>query len=252
MHDPFFWLVAVPAVLIVGISKGGFGGGIGMVGVPLMSLAISPNMAAAIMLPILCVMDLFGVYAWRGKWHRTNMRILIGAAMLGIALGAATFRWMDADMIRMVIGLVAVGFALNWWFRRDDGNAPPRPPSLARGGFWGSIAGFTSFVAHAGGPPVAVYLLPQRLDKSVYQATTVIFFIAVNYIKLIPYTALGQFSPQVLWTALILAPLAPLGVWLGWKLHHRVSGPLFYQVAYGFLFLTGLKLIWDGAAALMG
>ena len=249
LTDPLFLALAVPAVLIAGISKGGFGGGVGIMAVPLMSLAIAPPQAAAIMLPILCVMDVVLVWNFRGKWDSVNMRILIAAAILGIALGTASFRYMDVATTRLMIGLIAVGFTLNYWFRDRGVQAVARGPSVWRGGFWGTVAGFTSFTAHAGGPPVGVYLLPQHLDKTVYQATTVILFIVVNYIKLIPYTWLGQFTTENLLTSAAFAPLAVVGVLLGVWLHHRISRDAFYRVCYVFLFLTGLKLLFDGVTA---
>ena len=250
IHDPFFYLMAVPAILIAGVSKGGFGGGLGVVAVPLLTLAVSPVQAAAVMLPILCFMDLFGVWAYRGKWDRANLRIMLPASIVGIVIGALLFRHLTAAHIRLIVGVIAVGFTLRYWLGASGRTPEPRPRSWLRGGFWSATAGFTSFVSHAGGPPVGVYLLPQRLDKTVYQATTVIFFITVNYVKLVPYTLLGQFTPGNLGTSLVLLPLAFAGMALGIWLHHRVSERRFFQVCYVLLFLTGLKLLYDGLSSL--
>lgn len=245
--DPIFYLLALPAVLIAGISKGGFGGGLGVVSVPLMALVVPPQQAAAIMLPILCLMDLIGVWAYRGKWDPPNMRILLPAAVVGIGIGSLAFGALDSNAIRLLIGMIAVGFTVNWWWRRRHPlRRADAPPSVVKGGFWGMVAGFTSFVAHAGGPPINIYLLPQNLHKTVYQATTVIFFIVVNYVKLVPYTLLGQFDAGTLKTAAVLVPLVPVGMLLGIWLHKRAADRLFYLVCYGFLFVTGLKLTWDG------
>ncbi|MGP1397964.1 MAG: sulfite exporter TauE/SafE family protein [Inquilinaceae bacterium] len=249
--DPWFYAVAVPAVLIAGISKGGFGGGIAVMAVPLMSLSISPPQAAAILLPLLCLMDLFGIHAYRRRWDAPNLRILVPAALVGIAIGAATFRYLEPGPIRLLIGTIAIGFALFYWLRPILAGSKlpaPRGPSKARGGFWGALAGFTSFVAHAGGPPLSVYLLPQRLDKSAFVGTTVVFFLVVNYVKLVPYAWLGQFTGANLMTALVLAPLVPIGMGLGFILHRVVPERLFYEVCYVFVFLTGTKLIYDGFA----
>jgi uncharacterized membrane protein YfcA len=243
--DPLFYLMAVPAVLLAGISKGGFGGGLGILAVPLMSLAVAPPQAAAVMLPILCVMDLMGVWAYRGKWDRANMVILVPAAVLGIALGALTYRYMDATLVRYLIGFLAVGFTLDYWLRPADASA--RGPSLSRGGFWGAVSGFTSFVAHAGGPPLGVYLLPQRLHRTRFVGTAAVFFIVVNYVKLVPYAWLGQLNLGNLSTSLVLAPLAPLGMGLGLWLHSRVSEVWFYRVCYTLLFGAGIKLLLDAA-----
>lgn len=252
--DPLFYLVAVPAVLVAGISKGGFGGGLGIVAVPMLALAIGPVQAAAIMLPILCAMDVFGLIAYRRRADWTNLLRLVPGAMIGILIGAVTFRWFDADAVRLTIGLIAVLFTLQHWTGfgpRRPSDRPPGPSHL-RGGAWGSVAGFTSFVAHAGGPPVQFYLLPQKIDKTLYVGTTVWFFFAVNYVKLVPYTMLGLFSAENLATSLVLLPLAPIGIWAGVRLHGLVSQRLFYRIAYGLLMLTGLKLCWDGVTGLLG
>ncbi len=245
--DPVFLLAAVPAVVITGISKGGFGGGLGSMAVPLMALVISPVQAAAIMLPILCCMDLFGLWAYWRKWSVRHLMIIFPAAVLGIVLGTATFRYLDADFIRLLIGSIAVMFPAYCWLKaRNQGFGSPK---TWVGRACGTLAGFTSFVAHAGGPPINMYLLPQKLDRTVYQATTVIFFTGVNYVKLLPYGWLGQLSGENLGTSLILLPLVPVGMGLGIWLHKRVSERLFYRVCYLFLFLTGCKLIYDGVVA---
>jgi len=245
IHDPLFYGVAVVAVLITAISKGGFGGGLGVMAVPLMSLVIDPIRAAAILLPILCLMDIFGVWAYRRTWDGANLRILIPAAVVGIAVGTALVRLIDEDFIRVLVGLIAVLFSLDYWIRRGRVSGNVQRLSRAKGGLWGGLAGFTSFLAHAGGPPVSVFLLPQRMDKSVLVGTTAIFFISVNYLKLIPYAYLGQLSAANLRESLVLAPLAPIGIGLGVWLHNRVSEKLFYQVSYVLVFLTGAKLLWD-------
>jgi uncharacterized membrane protein YfcA len=247
IDDPWFYVAATVALLIVGISKGGFGGGLGVVGVPLMSLTISPLTAAAIMLPILCLMDLFSVRAYRRKWDPVNLRILIPAAMVGIAIATVTFKYVDVTFTKLLVGGIAVSFTLDFWLRvlRRKVQGPPQDPSILRGGFWGALSGFTSFIAHAAGPPLSVYMLPQRLNRTVLVGTTVIFFTVVNYVKVLPYAWLGQFDTGNLLTSLVLAPLAPIGVTLGVWLHHRISDLSFYRVCYLLLLLTGLKLLWD-------
>ncbi len=245
--DPWFYLAAVPAVLIVGISKGGFGGGLGVMAVPLMSLVIPPLQAAAIMLPILCIMDLVSIWAFRRYRDAPALRVLLPAAMVGLVVATATFHLVDATFVRLLVGAVAVLFALDFWLRPRRAQGPAREPSVLRGGFWGLVAGFTSFIAHAGGPPLSVYLLPLRMNKSVLVGTTIVFFIVVNYAKILPYAWLGQFQVGNLATSLVLAPLAPLGVRLGVWMHHRVSERLFYQVSYVLVFLVGAKLLTDVA-----
>jgi uncharacterized membrane protein YfcA len=240
-----FYLLATIAIIIVGISKSGFGSGIGVLGVPLMSLVIPPAQAAAIMLPLLCIMDIFNVLHYRQRFDRKNLIILVPAALVGIFVGTFTFRYLSDNHIRILLGVISVLFVGNFFRKKQDGK-PAVEPNRFKGSFWGAIAGFTSFGVHAGGPPVNIYLLPQKLDKTIFVGTTVIFFAMVNYVKLIPYALLGQLNGENLLISLILAPLVPLGVWLGIKLHDRVNERLFYNLAYFFLLVTGVKLLYDG------
>jgi len=247
--DPFFFAVAIPAVLIMGVSKGGFGSGLGIMATPLVALAVPTPQAAAIMLPILLVMDATGLVAYRGTFHRKNLGLLLAGGVTGIALGALTFRYFSEAVIRAALGAMALAFVAH---RMHQGgtDAPAVTPSRARGFLWSTLSGLASTIAHAGGPPLSVYLLPQKLDKAILVGTTVIFFAAINAVKLVPYVWLGLFDTRNLLTSLALAPLAPFGIWLGVWLMRRLSQDVFYRVAYTMLTLVGMKLLWDGARAL--
>ena len=247
--DPLFYLLAIPAVLLTGISKGGFGSALGGIGVPIMALAISPVHAAAILLPVLCFMDLVGVRVYFGKWDLENLKIMIPGAIVGILIGSVTFGMLTEDMIRILIGGIAVAFTLNTWLGLAA-KQKPASRSLLKGTFWSGVSGLTSFLAHAGGPPAMVYMLPQRLDKTRYVATISMFFMFVNFTKLLPYAWLGQFSMANLATSLLLAPLVPIGVWLGLWLQDRVNTLWFYRISQTCLFLTGVQLIYQGTANL--
>ncbi len=244
-----FYVAAVAGILLTGIFKGGFGAGPGGIAVVLMTMFIAPADAAGIMLPILCAMDVFGVLAYRRRFAREHLRIMLPGALLGIVLGALAFGVVPVNVVRLFIGVIAVSFALNRWFRIAErlGTRGRRPGPIV-GALCGAVSGFTSTLAHAGGPPVAVYLLPQRLDKTSFVGTSVMFFAAVNYAKLVPYYALGQLSAGNLGLALLFAPLAPLGIWLGLKLERRLPERPFYAIAYALLFATGAKLIYDAIA----
>lgn len=244
IDDAWFYATAVVAVLILGVAKGGLAGGIGLVAVPLMSLRIDPARAAAILLPILMLMDATALRSWWGKWDAYNLRTTAPGAVLGTLIGLATFDLLSPDALRVMVGSIALVFALRWWLVRDAG--PPRAPSHARGMFWSTLAGFTSFSVHAGGPPLHIYLLSQRLDKMTFQATTVAFFFTVNWLKLGPYAWLGQLDGSNLATSLLLAPLAPIGILLGTWLHHRIDEKIFFRIVYASLVVLGLKLIQDG------
>jgi len=130
------------------------------------------------------------------------------------------------------------------WLGRDSG--PPHAASHVRGTFWSTLAGFTSFSVHAGGPPLHIYLLSQRLDKTTFQATTVAFFFGINWLELGPYAWLGQLDGSNLATSLLLAPLAPVGIALGTRLHQRIDERIFFRVVYASLVVLGLKLIQGG------
>ena len=248
---PFaFYPVAAFAILLTGISKGGFAGAAGGLAVPLMTLFVDPAMAAGIMLPILCAMDIFSVHAYRGKWSRKHLAALVPGALVGIVLGGLAFGVMSADAVRLIVGVISVTFALNQAFGITQRvatrlAAEPVPPGRVAGMFWGTASGFTSTLAHAGGPPFAIWMLPQKLDRTTLVATSAVFFLVVNYVKLLPYALLGQLNTGNLATALLFAPLAPAGIWLGVWLHRRIPERGFYMVSYVLLFVTGVKLIWD-------
>lgn len=248
--DPLFYAFAIPAVILVGLAKGGFGGPLSLLGVPMMSLVIAPVQAAGIMLPILVVMDMAGLFAYRGKYDTASLKILLPAAILGIGIGYLTAAYVSDAHVRLLVGLVAVLFALDA-FRGGARRAEPKPQRPFAGRFWGLIAGFTSFVSHAGGPPYQIYMLPLRLDPVRFAGTTVIFFTTMNAIKLVPYAALGQFDTVNLATSAVLLPLAPLATLAGAFAVKRIKPALFYRITYTAVGIIGVKLLWDGLSDLL-
>ena len=242
-----FWALAVAATFLFGMSKAGFGGAAGSLGVPLMALAVSPVFAAAVMLPILLVIDIIGVVVFRGRSDRANLRIILPGAMLGIGVGWLTFGHVDARWIKLLIGIEAVLFAIDR-FRaaRRSAIAVASAPTLGPGIFWSALAGFTSFVSHAGGPPIMQYLMPQNMDKMRLVGTTVIFFTVVNFAKLGPYAQLGLVDLSFLGVSLLLAPVIPLGYYTGYRLLKTVDMRGFNLVTAWTLLIAGAKLIYDG------
>ena len=216
-----------------------------------MSLFIAPAEAAGIMLPILCAMDIFGVQVYWRAWSRAQVRIMLPGAIVGIAVGAFAFGAMPVNAVRLLIGCISILFAVNAWFRLTERIArrlvaEHHPPGPRAGALWGSLSGFTSTLAHAGGPPYTIYMLALGVDKTTFVATSAVFFFAVNYIKLIPYYFLGQLNTANLTTALVFAPLVPIGVWIGVWIHRRISADHFFKATHLLLFASGLKLVYDG------
>ena len=244
-----FWLLAVAATFLFGMSNAGFGGAAGSLGVPLMALAVSPVFAAAVMLPILLAIDIIGVVVFRGRSDTANLRIILPGAMLGIGVGWLTFGHVDARWIKLLIGIEAVLFAIDR-FRaaRSSGIAVASAPTLGPGIFWSALSGFTSFVSHAGGPPIMQYLMPQNMDKMRLVGTTVIFFTVVNFAKLGPYAQLGLVDLSFLAVSLLLAPVIPVGYYVGYRLLQAVDMRGFNLVTAWTLLAAGTKLIHDGIA----
>lgn len=247
LSDPLFYAACIPAVIFYGISKGGFGGGLGVAAVPLMSLVMSPVQAAGILLPILCVMDLMTLWAYRGKWVWPELNTLLPAALIGIATGTLLFGTMSAGVVKLIVGVIALLFTVHAWLSRQR-QVDPKTNFVSKkfGLLSGAGAGFTSFIAHAGGPPINMYLLRRPLNKTEFVATTAVFFAIVNYVKLVPYGWLGQLATDNLIASLVLVPFAPVGIWLGVWLHNNVSDRLFFRFVYSLLFVVALKLISDG------
>jgi uncharacterized membrane protein YfcA len=247
--DVAFYAAAIPAVLIAAVSKGGFGSGAGFVAAPLLALVMPPAQAIGLLLPLLMLMDVTGLRSYWRKWDWGHARLLMAGAVPGVLIGWWLFRSISSDGVRLLVGLLAVGFVA-FQAARSYGYLMPRPgdPGKGPGLFWGMVMGVTSFVSHAGGPPASMYLLAQRLDKTTYQASTVVVFWWVNLIKLPPYVALHMFTAEAVRANLILAPVAVAGVFLGVWAHKVISHALFFRLTYTLLFVTGLKLIWDALA----
>ena len=242
--DPFFYAVAIPAVLLMGVSKSGFGSGFGSVAVPLMALAVTVPQAAAIFMPILLVMDVLGMAAFRKHYDVALLKFLIPCALVGTVIGALLFKLLNPHNVSGIVGgLTLLFLAQRLLFPPKPGS---RPPPRWAGAILTVASGFTSFIAHSGGPPLNVYMIPLRLAPVVYTATMAFLFFFVNLSKWVPYAWLGLLDWRNLATSLVLMPLAPLGVWIGVRVAKRVNQELFYRFVYGGMFLTGCKLLWDG------
>jgi len=242
--DPFFYVVAVPAVVLLGISKSGFGAGLGAMAVPLMALAVSVPQAAAIFMPVLLVMDLLGLHAWRGHFNWRIIRFLVPCGLVGTVIGTLLFRLLDARMVAGIVGVFTLLFLVQRLVLPPRPDSPPPPRWV--GALLTATSGFTSFVAHAGGPPVNAYMVPLRLPPMVFTATLSVYFFVLNLSKWVPYAWLGLLDLRNMATSLVLLPLAPVGVYMGIWIARRIEPATFYRLIYIGMFLTGCKLVWDG------
>ena len=241
--DPYFYLVSVPAVLLLGISKSGFGAGFGSLAVPMMALAVTVPQAAAILMPVLLLMDLLGIAALRKDFDRGLLKFMLPWGLLGTLIGTLLFKLLAANIVAGIVGVFTLLFLAQRLLFPPRADSAPPPRWL--GAVLVTAGGFTSFVAHAGGPPVSAYALPLKLRPIVFAATVSWFFFFINLSKWVPYAWLGLLDWRNLATSVVLLPLAPVGVWIGVRMARRIDPTLFFRLIYLGLLLTGLKLVWD-------
>jgi len=242
--DPFFYAVAIPATLLMGVSKSGFGTGFGSLAVPLMALAVTVPEAAAIMMPVLFFIDVLGLAAFRKNLDFKLLKFLVPFGLLGTLMGYLLFKVLDARVVAALVGGFTLLFLAQRMLFPPKADAPPPPRWV--GALLTVTSGFTSFVAHAGGPPLSVYVIPLRLSPVLFASTMSFFFFSINLSKWIPYGLLGLLDWRNMVTSLALLPFVPLGVWTGVRLAKRIKPELFYRFLYAGMFLTGSKLLWDG------
>ncbi|OJH43881.1 sulfite exporter TauE/SafE family protein [Paracoccus sp. SM22M-07] len=240
------WLLAVLAATAVGLSKGGLAM-VGIISVPLMSLVMSPVQAAGLLLPVYVISDLGGLVAFRRDFDRGVLLRALPGALAGIGVGWATASIVPVWGVTLIVGLIGLGFALNALIRPPlDDDA--RRPTLTAGSVWGGLAGYTSFVSHSGAPLWQVYAQPLRLTPLIYAGTTTWFFAIGNWVKLIPYAALGQLSAANLATAAALTPVSLAAVWVGLRLVRIIPPLLFYRLITWGLLVISVRLIWQALA----
>jgi uncharacterized protein len=246
--EMMFYSLAAIASFMVGASKGGLPL-IGILAVPIMSLVISPVVAAGLLLPIYIVSDMYGLWIYRKEFDVRNIAIIVPAAAIGIGVGWATAKFTNEDMVKILVGLIGLAYCLDALLKAKR-NLPPKSADIPRGAFWGVLTGFTSFVSHSGAPPYQMYVLPQRLDKMIYAGTTTIIFAVINLLKLPPYWFLGQVNATSLHQGLYLAPVAIIGAYAGYRLTKIIPQGPFFRLVEVALFLVSVKLIYDGVAGL--
>lgn len=241
--DPWFYAVAIPAVFLTGLSKSGFATGIGSLSVPLLALVIPVPQAAAVMMPLLFLADVIGLRMFRREFDAKLLWFFIPFGLLGIVIGALTFKLLSAHLVAGCVGAFTLLFLAQRLFFPPKVDANPPPQWL--GAILVTLSGFTSFIAHAGNPPMNAYALPLKLKPVVFAATMAYFFFVINVAKWIPYAYLGLLDLRNFWTAFALMPIAAIGVWTGRALSQRISPTMFYRLIYCGMFLSGSKLLWD-------
>jgi hypothetical protein len=241
--DLLFWSLASVAAFLVGASKGGLPG-VGVLGVPLLAQIMSPVVAAGLLLPIYIVSDVYGLWIYRHSYDKRNIVIIVSAAALGILVGWATASHTNDDMVKLLVAVIGIFYFADLLLKARR-NLAPKPADVPRGIFWGSLAGFTSFVSHAGGPPYQMYTLPQKMEKMVFAGTTTIIFAIINLLKLPPYWLLGQISVGSLRICAMLAPIAIFGAWAGFKLTQIMPEKLFFRLVEVALLALSVKLFYD-------
>ena len=249
--DAFTLAIAALGVGLIAFMRGAFGGGFAVIGIPLLSLAMDPITAGALLAPLFVVTDVVALRYWKARhWSRADLLPLLPALLAGIGAGYLLMRVLDRGLVAIAVALITLAFAL--LFFAGGGEIAARPRSIPLALLAGASSGVTTMIAHAGGPPLALYLLRRGLPKEVYAGTTSLFFTVGNAIKLGPWLTLAKPTSE-LWTLMALClPVVPLGVWVGWRLHHRLDQRQLYLVCYGLLVVTALKLLWDGIAMTLG
>jgi uncharacterized protein len=255
IHDPLFYLLAIPSVILLGLGKGGFAG-LGMISVPLLTLDVPILQAAAIILPLLVTQDAISVWTYRRAWSASNLKVLMPGAIIGMVTGTLFASYVSNAAIEVAGGVIGLSFVLYRWIGRwlwphllHSAEKPSRPHPML-GVFWGSLSGFMSLLVNVGAPPYQIHILPQRLDKLTFVGTTVIFFAFMNLMKIGPYFLLGQFSARNFATSMALLPLAVAANYLGIWLVRRTPTEPFYRITYLLMFGISLALVWQGASGL--
>ena len=250
LHDPYFWLLGIPAVILLGLGKGGFIG-FGTLATPLLALAVPPVQAAAIILPLLIVQDAVGVWAFRKTWDRHILAVMLPGALIGVLIGYVFAASLPEVWVLLALALISIGFGLQrLWVQRGGRVAPSRVLPDWVGMLCGTASGVSSQIAHAGGPPYQLWVMPQRLDRDILVGTTAIFFAVMNWIKLPAFAALGEFTTTNLVASAAMLPVAMLSTFAGVWLVRRVRGESFYVIVYVLIALVGFKLLWDAVTLL--
>ncbi len=243
-HSVAYWVTASLAVYFIGMSKGGLPM-VAMLGVPILSIFIPPAKAAGLLLPMYILADLYAIWLFRGSYSARNLKILIPASAIGILLAFLFVSRIPTAATELLVALIGLGYLASAWRKRLKKDDRARPADVPRGLFWGALAGFTSYISHAGGPPFQAYTLPQKMPKMVFAGTATILFACINWMKLPPYILAGQVTLESLEQIAVLAPLALFGAWSGYRVIRWLPEKVFFALINIALLAVSLRLLWD-------
>ena len=237
LTNPLFWLCAFTAIFLTGVSKSGFSSGAGSIAVPLLALWMPLTHSVFLMLPILILIDIKTISYFRKHADWGELRNLVPAAIVGITIGGVLLNQLNDQVLLIILGVLCILFAL-WQNLNAVLNCIPGGAYL-----WGSIAGFTSTIIHAGGPPINIYMLSIKLPKMVWLGTSGFFFGIMNVTKIVPYVATGNWHLEILWYSLMLFPIAWFGSWAGKQIQAVISQTQFLTFCRYLLLASGIMLL---------
>jgi len=243
--DPLFYALAIPAVVALGLSKGGFAGA-GQMATPMLALAMPPLEAAAVLLPIMMAQDAAALWVYRKDWNGLILATTLPGALLGVGAAWLLAAHISDAAVRVFIGVTTIAFVLYYWLGPKRVAQEAAQPGVTVGVMAGAMSGFTSTLCQAGGPPFQMYTLAQKLTKMNFVGTTAFFFATTNALKVMPYVALGQFSTKGLGTSLVLLPLAMLTNMLGFWVVRITPQEVFYKITMVLMFAISIELVRSG------
>ena len=244
-HSLAFFICAILSVIVIGISKSGFGAGLGVLSLPLMASQSTLNEALAVLLPLLIAIDLVGIRRFLRNANWRILKLILPAAFFGMLLGMIFFTVITPKALTLFVGVFIMLFLIQMLVTSHFDLRDAKPyPWLGR--LMGITSGFTSFVAHNGGPPITIFMLRENLLPMVYTSTLGVFFAFINLGKLGPYAYLDLLHFKQLATSAILLPCVPIGVYLGFYLAEKISVKWYYRIVQFFLLVASVKLIADG------
>ncbi|MGB7654218.1 MAG: sulfite exporter TauE/SafE family protein [Novosphingobium sp.] len=245
LADPFTLAMAVLAVVVLGLAKGGLAG-LGALATPLLALAIAPASAAALLLPVLLVQDVVSVWSYRRTWSGWIIGWMLPGALVGVVLASLFAAAVPEDQVLLALGLITALFGLyRLWAERGGRIVAASSSPGWIGTLFGAACGFTSQIAHAGGPPFQMWVTPRKLPHQTFVGTSSITFAAINWMKVPSYLALGSFNRAVLEAAGLLMPLAIAATFAGVWLVRRMNSARFYTLVYLLMIALGLRLTWQ-------